>query len=117
MPLYSWMLMLGRRPGTHRKARSSRPSAPRRRHTMPLLFLERLESRCVPAASGSVIRSGFNSAALAGNDDGSTAAVSLGFGHSINYFGTSYSSVYINNNGNLTFSGPLGTFTPFGLTG
>jgi hypothetical protein len=50
---------------------------------------------------------------LAANDDGSTAAVSLGF--TLNFFGTQYMSVYVNNNGNITFTGPLGTYTPFGI--
>lgn len=57
----------------------------------------------------------FTDNTLAANDDGSTAAVGLGF--DINFFGTSYSSLYVNNNGNATFSGPLSTYTPFGITG
>jgi hypothetical protein len=43
-------------------------------------------------------------------DDNSSAAVPLGF--TANFFGTSFTSVYVNQNGNVTFSGPLGTFTP-----
>jgi len=50
-----------------------------------------------------------------GNDDGSTALQSLGFG--INFNGVNYSSAYVNNNGNITFTTPLSTFTPFGITG
>ncbi|HKV85495.1 MAG TPA: nidogen-like domain-containing protein, partial [Ktedonobacterales bacterium] len=50
---------------------------------------------------------------LAANDDGSTAAVPLGF--SLNFFGTQYTNVYVNNNGNITFTGPLRTYTPFGI--
>ena len=41
-------------------------------------------------------------------------AVSLGF--NINFFGTNFSSVYVNNNGNVTFSAPLPAFTPSDLT-
>jgi hypothetical protein len=47
---------------------------------------------------------------LLANDDESTGAVNLGF--NANFFGPTYSSVYINNNGNVTFVGPLGEFTP-----
>ncbi len=50
---------------------------------------------------------------LAANDDGSTAQVPIGF--DINLFGAPYTSLYVNNNGNVTFTGPLGTFTPFNL--
>ena len=44
------------------------------------------------------------------NDDLSSALLPLGF--SFNLYGTIYTGCYINNNGNITFSGPLGTFTP-----
>ena len=49
--------------------------------------------------------------ALGANDDGSTDLIPLGF--SFNLYGTTYDGVYINNNGNVTFAGPLFTFTPF----
>jgi hypothetical protein len=45
------------------------------------------------------------------NDDGSTVMVALPF--QINFFGTRYNQVYVNNNGNLTFLEPMRTFTPF----
>ena len=54
---------------------------------------------------------------LPGNDDGSTGLVPIGFSGAINFFGTNYNQLYVNNNGNVTFDGPLGTFTPFGLVG
>ncbi len=62
----------------------------------------------------SAILPGFNSHSLSGNDDGSTGAVSLGF--TVNFFGQNYTSLFINNNGNVTFDAPLSTFTPFSLT-
>ncbi len=55
----------------------------------------------------------FTDSTLAANDDGSTGLVPIGFG--INLFGAPYSNLYVNNNGNVTFTGPLGTFTPFNL--
>jgi nidogen-like len=57
---------------------------------------------------------GCSTSTLAANDDGSTAAVPIGF--TINLFGTSYSTLFVNNNGNVTFDNQLSTFTPFDLT-
>ncbi|MFN2511680.1 MAG: Calx-beta domain-containing protein [Pyrinomonadaceae bacterium] len=57
---------------------------------------------------------GFNANSVGRNDDSSTGAVPLGF--TINFFGTSYSSVFVNNNGNVTFDAALATFTPFPLS-
>lgn len=50
---------------------------------------------------------------LPANDDGSTGAIALPF--TPNFFGSTYGSLYVNNNGNVTFDGPLGTYTPFNL--
>ena len=49
------------------------------------------------------------------NDDGSSAIQNLGF--SLNFFGVNYTHFYINNNGNVTFTGSLGSYTPVGPTG
>jgi hypothetical protein len=65
-----------------------------------------------PAAATTIVP-GFIANTLAPNDDGSTGLVNLGF--NFNFFGTTYSQVYVNNNGNVTFDFPLGTFTPFPL--
>jgi hypothetical protein len=51
---------------------------------------------------------------LNANDDSSTGLVPLPF--ELNFYGRSYSSLYVNNNGNVTFDGPLSTYTPFGLS-
>ncbi len=67
--------------------------------------------------AGQAVLSGFNSSTLPANDDGSTGLVDMGFGHNIDFFGVMTSQVYVNNNGNITFTGPLGTYTPFGLSG
>ncbi|HYI02678.1 choice-of-anchor A family protein [Hyalangium sp.] len=48
------------------------------------------------------------------NDDSSTSAVALPF--ELNFFGTTYSNFFINNNGNVTFDAPMRTWTPFQLT-
>ncbi len=47
------------------------------------------------------------------NDDGSSALVDLPFG--FNFFGTTYDSVYVNNNGNITFEGPQSTYIPYAI--
>lgn len=43
------------------------------------------------------------------NDDGSSNLITLPF--SFNFFGTMYNSLYINNNGNISFGTPYSTFT------
>lgn len=55
----------------------------------------------------------FTTNTLDRNDDGYTGLVSLGF--NVNFFGQSFSNLYVNNNGNVTFNQPLGTYTPFNL--
>ena len=63
---------------------------------------------------GAAVRPGFNSSFLDGNDDESTGAVPISF--NVNFFGNTYSSLFVNNNGNVTFESPLANYTPFGLT-
>lgn len=73
-----------------------------------------------------VLRPGFNENVYGPNDDGTYPCVgpesgipsgctpsALPIGFPVNFFGHSYSSLYLNNNGNVTFDGPLGDFTPF----
>ena len=78
---------------------------------------------------------GFNSTVFGPNDDGTypcigpdsgdpsvatppcpnpPAQITLPF--TINFFGTNYNKLFLNNNGNVTFTGPLGTYTPFVFT-
>jgi hypothetical protein len=57
---------------------------------------------------------GFDANNLPANDDGSTGLVPIGF--SANFFGTTFTELYVNNNGNVTFNSYLSTYTPFGLT-
>lgn len=56
-----------------------------------------------------------NENVLNANDDSSTAPVPLPFG--VNFYGSSFQSLWVNNNGNVTFDGPLSTYTPIGLAG
>jgi hypothetical protein len=50
------------------------------------------------------------------NDDGFSGPVSLGYTLQ-NFFGADYSSIFINNNGNVTFTDGLAAFTPTGPQG
>jgi len=62
---------------------------------------------------------GFSNSILPGNDDNSVGPVPLSpvpGNLNLNFFGVQVSSVFVNNNGNVTFGSPLGTFTPFPLT-
>ncbi|TDH63539.1 hypothetical protein E2C06_06845 [Dankookia rubra] len=62
---------------------------------------------------------GFGEFSLAATDDGSSAAIDITsiFGaDGLNFFGTSHASLYVNNNGNISFNSTLSAFTPFGLT-
>jgi hypothetical protein len=52
---------------------------------------------------------------LARNDDGSTALVNTGF--TFNLFGLTQNQLFVNNNGNVTFTNSLVTFTPDPIAG
>ena len=58
--------------------------------------------------------SGFTTNSLSRNDDGSTGLVNMGL--NANFFGTTYTQLYVNNNGNVTFDAAMSTYTPFDLT-
>jgi hypothetical protein len=65
-------------------------------------------------AFASAIVSGFNTTWLGACDDCSYgSAVSPGF--NMNFYGATYSSFYVNNNGNITFNSPLSAYTPYGV--
>lgn len=80
------------------------------------LIIPALLGALLPAILPAQIRSnaGFRQKSIPANDDGSAPVEALGW--TANFFGRLRSSVYVNNNGNVTFDAPLPTFTPFGLT-
>jgi len=43
--------------------------------------------------------------------------VAQNLGFTLDFYGTNYTTAYINNNGNITFNTPQATFTPFAITG
>lgn len=57
---------------------------------------------------------GCTSQTLSANDDGSSALTPLGF--TINFFGRSFNSLFVNNNGNVTFDASLSAYRPLDLT-
>lgn len=66
------------------------------------------------AQAGAIHDAGLFTNSLAANDDGSTELVNLGFTAFINR--TNYTQTYVNNNGNITFDAPLGTYTPSAIS-
>jgi hypothetical protein len=71
-------------------------------------------ARAVVTTTGTPIGLTCHATAVAANDDDSAPEVTLPF--SINFDGRQFSSVWVNNKGNITFDGPLSTFTPADLT-
>lgn len=71
------------------------------------------QRRAVLAATDTALLPGFNQYTLAGNDDGSTGAVPLPF--ALSFYGHTYSQLYVNNNGNLTFGASDSNYTPQSL--
>lgn len=64
------------------------------------------------------IRPGFDQQFLARNDDNQFVTNLLAeIGFSIDFFSASYTNLYVNNNGNVTFDNALNTFTPTNLIG
>ncbi|MBW3084936.1 hypothetical protein KEM60_01127 [Austwickia sp. TVS 96-490-7B] len=67
-----------------------------------------------PAPRGAIRDlAGCTAQTLPRNDDSSTGQVTLPF--TANFFGKTYSSLYVNNNGNVTFDSPQSTYTPYQL--
>ncbi|HEU4594021.1 MAG TPA: nidogen-like domain-containing protein, partial [Pyrinomonadaceae bacterium] len=69
----------------------------------------------MPTASAfdGVIVPGFTQLSIGPGDDHSSEEIHLPF--AISFFGTTYRSLYVNNNGNVTFDAPLSAYTPFSL--
>ncbi len=73
-----------------------------------------LGAASLAAQAGPVVGGFTNGGTVAVCDDCFTGSTSLGF--TANYFGTSYNSTFVSNNGYVTFGSGQGTFTPTGLT-
>ena len=61
---------------------------------------------------------GFGENVLARTDDGSSGTIDLStvFTDGLDFFGHTYSKLWINNNGNVTFGAPSSTYTPSAIT-
>lgn len=59
-------------------------------------------------------QAGFGEGVLEYNDDGSTGVIDISgaFPRGLQYFGQRYTSMYVNNNGTITFGGATSTYTP-----
>ena len=77
-------------------------------------------------ASGNTLQSGlggsagFGEGTLPGNDDGSTSAITITsiFGpNGLNFFGQNFTTLFINNNGNVTFTSALSAYVPSQIQG
>lgn len=66
------------------------------------------------AFAGAIHDAGLFTTVLPANDDNSTGQVNLGFAANIN--GSTYTTTYVNNNGNITFNNPQGQFTPAAIS-
>jgi len=62
------------------------------------------------SGTATAILSGFDQQTLDRNDDGSTGLVPIGF--TIDFLGNTHDSLYVNNNGNVTFDNPLSIYSP-----
>jgi hypothetical protein len=68
-----------------------------------------------PVQAAAVHDAGLFTTPFPGNDDSSTGLIDIGF--NLNFFGNNWNQLYVNNNGNVTFTQTLGTFTPYAITG
>ncbi|MCC7540433.1 MAG: hypothetical protein IT379_29725, partial [Deltaproteobacteria bacterium] len=68
----------------------------------------------VPLIDGYGGAAGYGTDFLPPNDDGSSSAIDLtgSFPGGLLFFGGPYTTMYVNTNGNITFNGPLPTYTP-----
>ncbi len=98
--------------------RPTPPTAPESKPTDPSPGRRKPIQRTTndPVVTTGALRSnsGFTLNILPPNDDGYTELVPIGF--ELNFFGNSYSDLYVNNNGNVTFDSPQSTYTPYDLT-
>ena len=78
-----------------------------------MIIVAALSAAFAAPVLASPVAAGFDSVSMGRTDDGYTAAISLGF--DANFFGNTYSTVYVSNNGYLTFGHGQGNYTPQGL--
>ena len=108
---------LSTRPGRTRTGAARRSSRGEASPAFPRLAgsgMEPLEARLLMSAVRT--DAAFTTSNLGvGDDRSTTTAQSLGFLSPINFFGSQYSGVFVNNNGNVTFGARNSTFVNAGL--
>ncbi len=67
---------------------------------------------CIPAGASPVV-AGFTQSSLPRADDVASGPVALGF--TVSFYGRTYDSLYVSNNGYVTFAAAQTDFTPYGL--
>ncbi|HWA52940.1 MAG TPA: PKD domain-containing protein [Solirubrobacterales bacterium] len=82
--------------------------------TVTLTVTDDAGTQSSTTATVQVLGTGCQGNVLDPNDDGYTGLVELPF--TLDFFGRQHSSLFVNNNGNVTFDSPLSTYTPFDLT-
>ncbi len=85
------------------------------------LFLITLQAQAIPLVNGlgGVAGFGENSLPATNDDDLTSSAINITsvFSSGLNFYGTTYNSIYINTNGNVTLNSPERTYTASRLTG
>ena len=107
--------VLSQRAATQAMKRSAQTSIAAAALAWGLSLLGPAAYAATPLLNGFGGPSGYGENFLDRNDDGSTTQLPLPF--AVNFYGTTYNSLWVNNNGNVTFSGPLGAFTPSAFPG
>lgn len=74
------------------------------------LLLAASTSQAIALIDGMSGETTYGDLALPKNDDGSSSNLTLPF--ELNFYGTKYNSLFVNNNGNVTFNSSVGSFTP-----
>ncbi len=82
--------------------------------TLLLVLAATQPAHAVPLINGFGGPAGYGTNSLPANDDGYSSAISLtaAFPGGLRFFGGPYNEVWVNNNGNVSFSGGIFNFTP-----
>ncbi len=90
-----------------------------KRRKVPVLLSVFLILGCMSGAYGQIMlddqgvpggTNGYGDLVMTANDDGSSGQLTLPFG--LNFYGTTYNTFFVNNNGNVSFASPLSQYTP-----
>ena len=97
---------------TYEEAKKARPKMVEQRAERAVTSAQSSLQAAIPC-TGSFVPHDNTYTAVPRNDDGSLGPINLGW--TFSFCGNNYNQVWINTNGNLTFNGPYGIFTPTGF--